>query len=189
MTPSLKVNRISYLFPTIILRSSSFTKTIFRKFYMHLSCSHNNPMHTSFFLKLVTLPIPPFRNPISIPSSSTSPPTSASPSSLPPAFPTPHLLSYHRCKFSTSILDDPHTESDLAPVVDLSSPSPIISLWKGIHSTFNPNPSYVGLRYHRLSSLCLSHFRLLLEFLSLQVKPSLIQAKDKLCLMDIYFIL
>lgn len=108
-----------------------------------------------FFLKLVTLPIPPFRNPISIPSSSI--PTSTSPSSHPPAFPTPPLLSYHRrrCKFSTSVPNDPHTKSDLAPVVDLSFPSPIIALWKGIHSTLNPNPNYVGLRFHRLPSLCL----------------------------------
>ncbi|XP_070043872.1 classical arabinogalactan protein 9-like [Nicotiana tomentosiformis] len=64
----------------------------------------------------------------------------------------PPFLTYHRRPHLASGPGDSRPASDSAPTADLSPLSQPIALRKGIRSTLNPNPHYVGLSYHRLSS-------------------------------------
>ncbi|XP_070053441.1 uncharacterized protein [Nicotiana tomentosiformis] len=104
------------------------------------------------------LPIPAFEEfTIAPPPTSTtevsSIPTVEESSVVPPSSPatgTP-LLTYHRRSRPTSGLTGSRPTLDPAPAAD-PAPSTPIALRKGIRTTLNPNPHYVGLSYHRLPS-------------------------------------
>ncbi|XP_070011260.1 uncharacterized protein [Nicotiana sylvestris] len=81
-------------------------------------------------------------------------PTVEESSVAPPRLPTTGtpLLTYHRCPHPASGPTDSQPAYDPAPTADLSLPSTLIALRKGIRTTLNPNPHYVCLSYHRLLS-------------------------------------
>nr|XP_009793394.1 PREDICTED: uncharacterized protein LOC104240273 [Nicotiana sylvestris] len=91
-------------------------------------------------------PVPPSIAPVPSPICPVPPHNPIQPSAAPP------LLTYHRRPHPTSSLGDSRPTSDSAPTADLSPHSQPIALRKGVRSTLNPNPHYVGLSYHRLSS-------------------------------------
>nr|XP_009802422.1 PREDICTED: uncharacterized protein LOC104247955 [Nicotiana sylvestris] len=91
-------------------------------------------------------PVPPSIAPVPPPIGQIPPHNPVQPSAALP------LLTYHRRPHPASGPGDSRPASDFAPTTDLSPLSQPISLRKGVRSTLNPNPHYVGLSYHRLSS-------------------------------------
>nr|XP_033513914.1 uncharacterized protein C6orf132 homolog [Nicotiana tomentosiformis] len=99
-------------------------------------------------------PIAPVPPPSPMPPPSPVPPTIAPAPPPSPVQPSraPPLLTYHRRPHLASGPADSHPAPNLANTADLSPLNQPIALRKGIRSTLNPNPYYVGLSYHRLSS-------------------------------------
>ncbi|XP_070007976.1 uncharacterized protein [Nicotiana sylvestris] len=118
------------------------------------------------------LPVPSFGDSVTISHSSfsktTTPPPTAPVAALPHTAPppiapvpppspvqlsaAPPLLTYHHRRRPTSGPSDSRPTSDSAPTMDLSPLSQPISLFKGVLPKLNPNPHYVSLSYHHLSS-------------------------------------
>ncbi|XP_070037129.1 uncharacterized protein [Nicotiana tomentosiformis] len=93
-------------------------------------------------------PVPPSTTPVVAPPSidPVPPHNSVQPYAAPP------LLTYHRRPHPASGPGDSRPTSDSTRTADLSPLSQPIALRKGVRSTLNLNPHYVGLSYHRLSS-------------------------------------
>lgn len=106
------------------------------------------------------LPVPSFGDSGTISHSSSSIASVAAPPLIAPVTPpspvqpstAPPLLTYHRRPRPASGPADSRPAPDPANTADLSPLSQPIALRKGIRSTLNRNPYYVGLSYHRLSS-------------------------------------
>ncbi|OIS98281.1 putative mitochondrial protein [Nicotiana attenuata] len=100
--------------------------------------------HSSFS----TTPAPPPTAPVAapLPIAPVPPLSPVQPSAAPP------LLTYHRRPRPASGPCVSRPASDSEPTVDLSPLSQPIALRKGVRSTLNPNPHYVGLSYHHQSS-------------------------------------
>ncbi|XP_070044109.1 retrovirus-related Pol polyprotein from transposon RE1 isoform X1 [Nicotiana tomentosiformis] len=121
------------------------------------------------------LPIPTFEEfTIAPPPPSTtdvsSIPTVEESSVVPPSSPatgTP-LLTYHRRLRPLSGPTGSRPAPDPAPAAD-PAPSTPIALQKGIRTTLNPNPHYVGLSYHRLSS---PHYAFISSLYSVSIPKS-----------------
>ncbi|XP_070019396.1 uncharacterized protein [Nicotiana sylvestris] len=111
------------------------------------------------------LPVPSFGDSVLISHSSSSiaPPPTVPVAAPPPIAPVPPpspvqpstalpLLTYHCRPRPTSGSADSRPAPDPANTADLSLINQPVALRKGIRSTLNPNPHYVGLSYRRLSS-------------------------------------